>query len=243
MYRFQKFARKHKASLTTAAGIAGCLLLGTTVSAWQAARATTAEAQPNANEQKAVANEQKAVANAVAAQENAQQANQQRDEAQRQRDEVKALADKLVAKEQQLQRALYASNMNLAQHAWDVGRIARVNELLEQYRRKPGEVDLRGLEWHYLYRLCHGDLLTIKGTRMALAYSPDGKRLASGGKVWDAQTGQELFHLKGSGVSFSPDGKRLGAMRNRWDDTKQAYVDHEVKIWDAQRACKKSCVS
>jgi hypothetical protein len=36
MYRFQKLARKHKASLTTAAAIAICLLLGTTVSAWQA---------------------------------------------------------------------------------------------------------------------------------------------------------------------------------------------------------------
>ncbi|HEY2412747.1 MAG TPA: serine/threonine-protein kinase [Pirellulaceae bacterium] len=51
MYRFQKFARKHKASLTTAAAIAICLLLGTTVSAWQALRATAAEAQAVANEQ------------------------------------------------------------------------------------------------------------------------------------------------------------------------------------------------
>jgi hypothetical protein len=45
MYRFQKFARKHKPALATAAAIAACLILGTTVSAWQAARATTAEAQ------------------------------------------------------------------------------------------------------------------------------------------------------------------------------------------------------
>src|SRR5204862_282404 len=65
MYRFQKFSRKHKASLTTAAAIAVCLILGTTVSAWQAARATTAEAQAVANEQKANANEQKASTNAA----------------------------------------------------------------------------------------------------------------------------------------------------------------------------------
>ena len=52
MYRFQKFARKHKPALATAAAIALCLILGTTVSAWQAVRATTAEAQANANEQK-----------------------------------------------------------------------------------------------------------------------------------------------------------------------------------------------
>ncbi|HMC10346.1 MAG TPA: serine/threonine-protein kinase, partial [Pirellulaceae bacterium] len=53
MYRFQKFARKHKPALATAAAIALCLILGTTVSAWQAVRATTAEAQANANEAQA----------------------------------------------------------------------------------------------------------------------------------------------------------------------------------------------
>src|SRR6185503_5348672 len=56
MYRFQKFAKKHKPALATAAAVAACLLLGTTVSAWQAVRATTAEAKAEANEQQAVAN-------------------------------------------------------------------------------------------------------------------------------------------------------------------------------------------
>jgi serine/threonine protein kinase len=74
MYRLQKFARRHKPALFTAASIALCLILGTTVSARQAARATQAEAQANANEQKA---------------------NTQRDDAQRQRDEGKALNEKL----------------------------------------------------------------------------------------------------------------------------------------------------
>ena len=87
----------------------------------------------------------------------------QRDEAQRQRDEVKALNEKLAAKEQQLQRTLYAAHMNLAQHAWEAGSIERVQELLEQHRPKPGETDLRGFEWYYLYRLCHAELLTLKG--------------------------------------------------------------------------------
>jgi hypothetical protein len=86
MYRFQKFARKHKPALATSAAIALCLLLGTTVSAWQAVRATTAEA-------KAEAKELQANANAEQAKEKAQEATAQRDEAQKQRDEVKALAD------------------------------------------------------------------------------------------------------------------------------------------------------
>src|SRR5437763_16678654 len=142
MYRFQKFARKHKPALATAAAIAACLILGTTVSAWQAIRATTAEGQ-------AEANEQKDVANAVTAQEKEQ-------EAVKQRDEVKALADKLAAKEQQLQRTLYAAHINLAHNTWKAG--GQAEELLLQHRPKAGETDLRSFEWHYLRRLNHSDL-------------------------------------------------------------------------------------
>jgi WD40 repeat protein len=49
---------------------------------------------------------------------------------------------------------------------------------------------------------------------MGVAFSPDGKRLASGSKVWDAQTGKELLALQGGGggsLFFSPDGKRLAS--------------------------------
>src|SRR5262249_12752780 len=122
MYKFHKFARKHKATLSTAVAIAASLIVGTTASAWQAVRATTAEAQANAT--------------ATRAQEKAEEATTQRDEAQRQRDEVRALNDRL-------QRTLYAAHMNLAHNAWNAGGAKRAWELLEQYRPKRGESDYR----------------------------------------------------------------------------------------------------
>jgi WD40 repeat protein len=205
MYKFHKFARKHRAALATAVAIAASLILGTTASAWQAVRATTAEAQANANEQKAVAN-------AAAAQEKEQ-------EAIKQRDEVKSLNDTL-------QRTLYAAHMNLAHNAFGAGGIGRAMELLEQHRPKAGQSDLRGFEWYYLYRLCHPELLTIKDAGDSAVFSPDGKRLAAGSKIWDAETGEELLVLQGgrrSSKAYSPDGKRLASTGEK-----------EVKVWNAE---------
>jgi WD40 repeat protein len=87
-------------------------------------------------------------------------------------------------------------------------------------------------------------VLSLKGHTdpvLSVAFSPDGKRLASASgdilgrtpgevKVWDAQTGQEVLTLQGHtssvfSVAFSPDGKRLAS----------ASSDKTVKVWEAAR--------
>ena len=79
------------------------------------------------------------------------------------------------------------------------------------------------------------EFATLKGHPngvLSVAYSPDGKRLASGDfggtiKIWDAATGQELGTLKGQAerihsLAYSPDGRRLAA----------GSLDQTVKLWD-----------
>ena len=86
--------------------------------------------------------------------------------------------------------------------------------------------------------------LTLRGATASpiacAVFSPDAKRLASGGsarpgsgpgalKIWHAQTGKELLALKGHSanvttLSYSADGRRLAS----------GSEDKTVKVWDAQ---------
>ncbi len=80
----------------------------------------------------------------------------------------------------------------------------------------------------------HGGWPTgLRGPVRGVTFSPDGSRIASGGRdrivrVWDAIDGRELLALKGHSyqvetVEFSPDGQWLASGSD----------DLSVKIWDA----------
>jgi WD40 repeat protein len=84
----------------------------------------------------------------------------------------------------------------------------------------------RDWEWHYLKRLCHTELLTLRGhtrpvTGVAWNEQEDSSqsRIASAGRdktirIWDGRNGREILKISENdqaiaAVAFSPDGRQL----------------------------------
>ena len=234
LYQFRKLVARHKAPFAMLAAVFALLLGFAITMAMQSARIARERDKAVAAERVAAEQRLLAEANLKIAEEQRALAEEQRKVAERQRTEAKTQRDRAVWQEQANRRLLYAAHMNLAQQAWESADVGRVEELLESLRPHPGDEDLRGFEWYYLWRLSHRFSSAIRhnGAIYSVAFSPDWKRLATGSgdgtvKLWDAATGQETRSLKGhlgivNSVAFSPDGKRLAT----------GSLDRTVKLWD-----------
>ena len=126
-------------------------------------------------------------------------------------------------------RAVFPGGAPAWQSSWQVPIISPSGEQLASLDR-----DLRAINlWDVTTGMPIGVLRGHEGTVHVLAYSPDGKRLASGSadktvRLWDAATGKELAVLRGhekpvDWLAYSPDGERIcsldGGSGRLWDAT------------------------
>ena len=209
-YRLEKSFRRNRL-VFTATGLVGlALVLGAVLSTWQAVRAT------NARRDEATARGRADAAARVA--------DSQRERAEQ--EERRAKANELSAHQE-----AYASDMNVAQHALAANDLGRAKRLLERHRPRPGEPDLRGWEWRYLWRECRsdalGELCRHSNSVNSVAYSPDGQTLAVAGgfvEIWDVPARKRIATLQMTGhvVAFSR-GNLLAA--NASDGT--------INVWQA----------
>ncbi len=232
VYRFRKFVRRHKAQLATVATIGVVLVLATVVSLYLAVWALHAESVAKDRLDGARRNEEIANKERIAAEKAREFANQQQQIARRQRD---------VAEQN-----LYVASMRLGLTDLPVAQIERLQLLLNRYFPHKDLPDFRGWEWYYLLSHCRTDLHTLRaheGGVLAVAWSPDGKRLASAGKdgtlrIWDSITAKEQNTLHGHekwvrSLSWSPDNRRLVS----------GGTDKTIRVWDTSNGAELLCLS
>src|SRR5262249_28368223 len=183
-YRLRKFVRRNRGPVSAAALVLAVLLagvVGTTLGLVRARRsgADAVSAEHAEAEQRAAA---------VTSEKEAREASGQFRLA---RDELRV--------------SLYSTRANLIQAAWEANGVARVRELLEEQKPRPGEPDLRGFEWYYWDRRAHAELAVGRPT-------------------------SEYERARDSGRVLSPDGRRQATY---WNYSSKTRFNWTVKVRDA----------
>ena len=131
-------------------------------------------------------------------------------------------------------RNVYWANLHLAQKAWQGNRLDDMREHLQQVApSSANDVDLRGFEWHYLWRLCGPRAIVLSNHHgeSKIAFSPDGNFLATPNghgevRIFEVESGELQFVLSGHNrvmdLEFSPDGSKLAV----------GCRDFNVYLWD-----------
>jgi WD40 repeat protein len=124
----------------------------------------------------------------------------------------------------------YYQRIALAERQLSAGNVGRAEELLNEC-----PPPLRGWEWRFLKRQRYGNAppLNHSDTVTSVAFSPDGRQIASGCmdgsvQVWDTWTGRVLHALEKGGavaakLAYSSDGQFLAA----------GHHDGTIRVWKA----------
>jgi WD40 repeat protein/serine/threonine protein kinase len=215
LYEFQKTVRRHKFGFAAGAAVITVLAVGVVASSLEAARARRAE----------------------------QDQGHLREEAQKEQANEAQLRHQAEAQELAARRTAYASDMNLAQQARAESNLGRVQELLNRQRPLPGQKDLRGWEWRYLWQYCSTPpLFTLpqsSNSIWTLSASRDGRWLAvgeyeNGGlSVWDLSNRRVKSRLPaGDGkvhAAFSPSAPWLAYSTVAGPSTNRQA---SIRLWD-----------
>jgi WD40 repeat protein/serine/threonine protein kinase len=134
----------------------------------------------------------------------------------------------------------YTSDMNRVQQAWDEGDMDLAQTLLRAHIPKPGQPDLRGFEWRYLWKLCRDEsqfsFTNFPWEVSSIAFSADGKILAAASgrtvKLLDIVRRQEIDEFSDTEntnggincVAFSPGSSNVLATAGGGDNL--------IKLWD-----------
>jgi WD40 repeat protein/serine/threonine protein kinase len=223
VYRMRKFARKHRKPVIALAAIATALLAGIAGTTWGLLRADAARRAAETAE----LGEREERIKADAARRDVErlgvEANRRRIEADTQRERAETALS-------QSEYRLYASQIAAANLEWNAG-----NPIAAWRHLDSCSPQLGGWEYRYLHSLFNRNQRTLVGhtgpVNQAI-FSLDAKRIVSASddgtiRIWDAETGTNLFTLDGSSgaiksVALSADGRRIGSASDKG----------AIKVWD-----------
>jgi serine/threonine protein kinase/WD40 repeat protein len=205
LYRLEKLLHRHRTAVIAAAAIAVVLITAVAISTWLAVRATRAELEARRSQ-------------------NTEASLRQQAESERARAERERALARLNE---------YVADINLAQQSLAAagGNLGRALQLLAKHNPSPGEADLRGFEWRYLWQQCQGDphiaFPDQDGPVYSLALDPRGRWLGIGKSsaltIHDLTTRQPVAQFP-RGAHFqvvTPDGQSLIAASSS-----------SVRVWD-----------